>query len=372
MGMTDTPLRRYFDSRGIPGYELARGLATPSRFADPVAEHLATRTACGLFDFSFMACVEINGPNALAFLHRVQTRNLAPLAAGRIAYTLLLRENGTVLDDATVWHLASDRYLLFTGRRSDLDHASRLAAGYRVTLVERSPRQAVLAVQGEHAWAAVSQCIEELPPRLPYFAFCPARFRSAACLVARIGYSGETGYEMLADARLGVELWEALRRAGAAYGMAECGFEAIDTLRIEAGHILFRQELEVAVTPFELGFGRWVDFYGTDFIGKSALAKLRWSAPPRRLVGLIPDDPSSRVHGSPAEPGVDMTGVTGQAAILTSLGRSPIFGRALGIGYVQAADAHPGTRVRLAHNRNCRVARLPFYDPARHLARRAF
>jgi aminomethyltransferase len=372
MDMTDTPLSRYFESRGIPAYELARGLATPSRFADPVAEHLATRTACGLSDFSFMACGEIYGPGALAFLHRLQTRNLAPLAAGRIAYTLLLRENGTVLDDATVWRLAPDRFLLFAGRPSDLGHANALAAGFAVTLVERSPRQVVLAVQGEHAWAVVSQCIEELPPRLPYFAFCPGRFRSAACLVARIGYSGETGYEMVADARLGVELWEALRRAGAAYGMAECGFEAIDTLRIEAGHILFRQELEVAVTPFELGFGRWVDFYGTDFIGKSALTKLRWSAPPRRLVGLIPDDARGLVHGEPAGPGAGVTGATGHTAILTSLCRSPIFGRALGIGYVQAADAHPGTRVRLAHNRNCRVARLPFYDPARHRARRAF
>jgi len=371
MDMTDTPLRRYFESRGIPGYQLARGLATPSRFADPVAEHLATRTACGLFDFSFMACVEIRGPGGLAFLHRLQTRNLAPLAAGRIAYTLLLRANGTVLDDATVWRLAPDRYLLFAGRPSDLDHASELAADFAVTLVDRSPRQAVLAVQGEHAWAVASQCIEELPPRLPYFAFCPGRFRHAACLVARIGYSGETGYEIIADARLGVELWDALRRAGAAYGMAECGFEAIDTLRIEAGHILFLRELEEAVTPFELGFGRWVDFYGTDFIGKSALTKLRWSAPPRRLVGLIPEDPRNSVHGRPAGPGADVTRAPGHTAILTSLCRSPIFGCPLGMGYVQAADAHPGTRVRLARDRIGSVARLPFYDPARRLAHRA-
>ena len=88
-------------------------------YTDAAEEHLATRRSCGLFDFSFMSHFEIAGANARVFLDRLQTRNLAGLAPGRIAYTLLLRPDGTVFIDATVWCLAPDRYWLFTGRRSD-------------------------------------------------------------------------------------------------------------------------------------------------------------------------------------------------------------------------------------------------------------
>lgn len=361
---TRTPLERRFQQRGIALIELARGLTTPVRFTDPVVEHLATRRAAGLFDFSFMACAGIEGRDSLAFLHGLQTRNLAGLPDNRLAYTLLLREDGTVLDDATVWRLAADRYLLFVGRRDDLQHVARHASDYGVSISDRSREYAVIAVQGRHAWMAICCCFAgDPPPSLPYYGFAETAFRGGPCLVARIGYGGETGYELVIAAEAAPELWEDLVRAGANLGLAECGFEAIDSLRIEAGHILFLRELAMPVTPYQIGLSRLLDFYRGPFIGMDALRRMRWQAPRQCLVGLLIDEADTLA------PYVTACILPGTAR-LTSSCVSPIFGRRIGLGFVTAADRHPGTRVEVAAGVSARVARLPFYDPAKFLPRR--
>lgn len=364
--MTNAPLQSFFRERGVPLRELAPDTVTPARFSNPATEHLATRRTCGLFDFSFMGCIELSGRNSLAFLHRVQTRNLSRLAEGRLAYTLLLRTDGTVLNDATVWRLGPERYCLFAGRRADLAHLSSLGAEYPVSLADRSSDQAIIAVQGRHAWETIARCLSGMPAALPYYAFASARFGGADCRVARVGYSGETGYEVVVNTGLGAVLWRALLNAGAGYGIAECGCDAADSLRVEAGHILFSRELASPVTPYELGFTRLLDFYRKPAVGVAALRARRWQSPQQHLAGLLIDEgygqPAATTSGESALP------VEGTARS-TSVCRSPIFGRLLGLGFVSPSDRHPGTRVKLPGGGRARVARLPFYDPARYLAR---
>lgn len=365
--MTKTPLQSFFRERGVPLRELAPDAVTPARFSDTAAEHLATRRSCGLFDFSFMGCIEVAGPGSRAFLHYLQTRDLSRLGEGRLAYTLLLRPDGTVLNDATVWRLGNERYYLFVGHRTDIAYVRSLAARYPVSFVDRSAELAIIAVQGKHAWATIVRCVTRAPTALPYYAFTVARFGGADCWVGRLGYSGETGYELIIDVGLGTVLWRALMDAGAAYGIAECGFDAADSLRIEAGHILFSRELLSPVTPFELGFTRLLDFYREPAIGMAVLRDQRWHESRQRLVGLLIDEDSARpvvATESGSTPPVE--GI----ARVTSVCRSPVFRRLLGLGFVSPADRYPGTRVRLAGRGRSRVARLPFYDPARFLARR--
>src|SRR4051812_34202639 len=117
----------FLGRRSTATLTIAPGIATPRVFSTAADEHLATRRAAGLFDFSFMLCVEVTGPDAGAFLNALQTRAVDTLSVGRIAYTLLLRDDGTVLIDATVWRLAADRYWLFTGRRADYDYVAQAA-----------------------------------------------------------------------------------------------------------------------------------------------------------------------------------------------------------------------------------------------------
>lgn len=358
-------LQQYFGGRGISRCEPAPGALTPLRFTDPAAEHLATRRAAGLFDFSFMACADISGPDSLAFLHRLQTRNLARLRPGRIAYTLLLRENGTVITDATVWAIAAGRYALFIGRRADLEQVRRTAENFDVIITDRSDDHAVIALQGPRSPGIVAACLTDLPVRLSYFDCGSARYAGAACWISRIGYSGELGYEIIVRAQDGPALWEDLRRAGAPHGMLECGFEAADSLRIESGYLLFTRELAIPVTPFELGLSRLVDMYPIDFIGLSEIRRTRWQQPARHLAGLLPEIPPNtnldRLAASAAE--------TKTSPLITSLCHSPLFQRVLGMGYVAAADRYPGTSVRIAGNIPARVTRLPFHDPGRRLPR---
>lgn len=364
-------LERYFTRRGIKQIELARGVTTPAWFSDAAAEHMATRRAAGLFDFSFMACFEITGNDSLAFLHRLQTRNLDALRDGQLAYTLLLREDGSVINDATVWRAAGGRYLLFTGRRDDMQHLAPLAAGLAVDIDDRSREQAVLAVQGRQAWAIIQRCLPRqagLPQQLPYYGFVALDFSGSPCLLARIGYSGETGYELVIAAEAAPALWQALLETGAEHGLAECGFSAVDSLRIEAGHILFMRELALPVTPFEIGLTRLVNFYNTQCRGVSALRRRRWQAPVHALAGLIADNRQCGTFAGQSP--VDFSAIAAGGALLTSACMSPVLKRRIGLGFVAAADRRPGTRVRLVSGAGATVARLPFYDPARFLARR--
>jgi aminomethyltransferase len=340
----------------------------PQRFTDPAAEHLATRRAAGLFDFSFMGCVEIAGNRAYDCLDHLQTRNLAALEPGRIAYTLLLREDGSVLNDATVWNLGAGRYALFTGRPADLAHVERLAAGYAVSITDRSSDHAVLALQGPEAGRILRECLApEALPEVPYYGFASVEFHGTHCWLARMGYSGAGGYELIVSPDTAVALWKGLAAAGGPWGLAECGFEAADTLRIEAGHLLFARELATPVLPSEVGLARLVEPYGRNFCGASTLTR----APRRRLVGLLPysrssltrERLSSVVGAAPAQ-------VRAGTAVMTSACYSPTFEDYLALGYVDPDDRYPGTVVTLGGGLSARVARLPFYDPAKFLARR--
>lgn len=325
------------------------GIKTPRSFSGAQREHLATRQAAGLFDFSFMGCLEVTGTGSREFLRALQTRSVDALAQGRIAYTLLLRDDASVLIDATLWQLDRDRYWLFIGRRSDFAYVAGAARGFAVTLSEKSSQLAVIAVQGPASRAVVERAFGRTPfPALPYFGFAQLEFAGRECWLARIGYSGETGYELVIADAAAPMLWEALRSAGENQGLLECGFEAIDSLRIEAGHILFTRELAAPVTPVELGLARLIDAYRPDL----------GSAPARRLTGLLPERETVADTILPAR-------IMEGNAVVTSTCWSPLFERHLALGFVHASDAYAGTAVRLAGGARARVVRLPFYDPPR-------
>lgn len=286
-----------------------------------VEEHLATRRAAGLFDFSFMGLYEFSD---LASLQGLQTRNLDALVPGQIAYTLLLKEDGAVLIDATVWRLDADRFWLFAGRRSPY--------GGR----DRSGEFAVLALQGPASGRILAKLIgREAVLALKYFHFSAHR----AMTIARLGYSGELGYELLVPAANAPGLRHRLLHVGAADGLRECSWAAADSLRIESGYVLFDRELDGRANPRELGLERFVN------ASKNFEVK-------RRLVGL-------EILNQPTRPDLP-------AAQATSECLSPTLGKTIALGF---ANSNPGSLVRLPDGRMARVAPLPFYDPERRRPR---
>jgi len=282
-----------------------------------VVEHLATRRAAGLFDFSFMGLYEFQGqPPA-------QTRNLDTVAPGQIVYTLLLKEDGAVLIDATIWRLEGERFWLFTGRRSPY--------GGR----DRSGEFAILALQGPASGRILAKLIGADAVRgLRYFHF----LQDKKMIVGRLGYSGELGYELLVPAADAPGLRHRLLHLGASDGLRECSWAAADSLRIESGYVLFDREIDGRANPRELGLER--------------LAPNRNFAVTRRLVGL-------EILDEPGRADLPIAQVTSECF-------SPTLGKTIALAF---ADSNAVSAVRLADGRHARVVRLPFYDPERRRPR---
>jgi aminomethyltransferase len=291
----------------------------------PAEEHLATRSAAGLFDFSFMGLYEFS---AGAELQALQSRALDKIAPGQIAYTLLLKDDGAVVIDATLWRLDAERFWLFAGRRSRYGGA------------DRSGELAVLALQGPASGRILARLIgRDAVLSLRYFHF--ATF--GAMTIGRLGYSGELGYEVLVPAADAASLRQTMLEEGKGERLCECGWAAADTLRIEAGYVLFDREVDGRANPRELGLERLVDAAKRFPVGK-------------RLVGFdILDE----------EQAMELP-----AGLVTSECLSPSLGKAIGLGFADPRSS-PGAVVRLSDGRAARVAPLPFYDPGRLRARAA-
>ena len=287
-----------------------------------VVEHLATRKSAGLFDFSFMGLYEFQGREK-SELQSLQTRSLDALAPGQVGYTLLLKGDGAVLIDATVWNLGGGRYWLFTGRRSPY--------GGR----DRSGEYAILALQGPASGRILARVIgAEAVRDLAYFRF----LQKDELIVARLGYSGELGYELLArPAEAAV-----LRQKILGEEVRECSWNAADSLRIEAGYVLFDREVDGIANPHELGLERFAP-------GRTFPVK-------RKLVGLEVLDREP--------PG------TLPVATVTSECFSPTLGKNIALGFA-LSSRNPGSLVYVPDGRLARIARLPFYDPERRRPRAA-
>jgi aminomethyltransferase len=287
-----------------------------------VEEHLATRRSAGLFDFSFMGLYEFHGKSALQAL---QTRDLDALAPGRIAYTLLLKQDGAVDIDATVWCLDTERFWLFTGRRTH--HGGHDASG----------AFAILALQGPASGRILARVVgKEAVTSLRYFHI----FETRDLMIGRIGFSGELGYELLIPAAEAAALRQELLAAGRNEALRECSWAAADSLRIESGYVLFDREVDGRANPRELGLERLVPGKAFDVT--------------RRLVGLELLDEPGTADLPPAR--------------VTSECFSPTLGKALALGFV-SPHISKGSAVRLPDGRIARVAALPFYDPERRRPR---
>jgi aminomethyltransferase len=375
MGAALNPLSDFFVEHHVAMNELSPGLLVPRRFGDVATEHMAVRRSAGLFDFSFMSCFELEGSGCRRFLNWVQTRDLSQLKPGRVAYTLLCRADGSVFVDATVWSLGGDRFWLFTGRRSDLDFVRSAAVIFNTTVCDRSGQYSVIALQGPRSRDILDRIgLSSAASRLRYYRFARTEFMNSDMFVARLGYTGEHGYELLIDSTRAVQLWRKIREAGVPDGLRECGFDAANSLRIEAGYILFAAELLHRVTPYALGYGRLVRNPRLHrYMGATGLKRLYRREPQARLVGLVPvrgaDPTVTTVTRDVGEDGVEVPPVGKGRGCLTSAARSPLFGRWLGMGYVDSSDRYPGSLVHFADGAAAKVARLPYFDPARARAR---
>jgi aminomethyltransferase len=327
----------------------------PTAFEDGVEEHRRVRSAVGVFDFAFMSHVLVGGRDAFDFVQRLVTNDLRRLRRGGALYAPLCDDAGGIVDDCTVIHVA-DGYLITTGLRSTVGWISDHARGLDVRLDDRSAAIAVVAVQGPRALDAMVKTGIEMDAGLGYFQAAPAKAAGAEVLVARIGYTGELGYEVFAPMAAALDLWDALTRAGA----APCGADALQSLRIEAGYRLTRVDFDRTTSPREAGLEAFVKLDKGPFIGRDALVA---ATPRRRLIGLRMDD--GRAVAARGAGVRDAAGaVVGQ---VTSACASPTLGGALAFAHVAVGVEGPFGVDGVAAAAEAR--RLPFYDGERRRAR---
>ncbi|MFF4161714.1 glycine cleavage system aminomethyltransferase GcvT [Streptomyces sp. NPDC001741] len=343
------------------------GWDMPLRYASERDEHNAVRTRAGLFDLSHMGEITVTGPQAAAFLSYALVGNIATVGEGRARYTMIVAQDGGILDDLIVYRLAGDEYMVVANAGNAqlvLDTLTERVAGFDAEVRDDRDAYALIAVQGPDSPAVLKSVTDADLDGLKYYAGLPGTVAGAPALIARTGYTGEDGFELFVAPGHAEQLWKALTEAGTPYGLIPCGLSCRDTLRLEAGMPLYGHELTTALTPFDAGLGRVVKFEKEgDFVGREALlaaARRAETAPPRKLVGLVAEGRRVPRAGFQVVAGGEVVGE------VTSGAPSPTLGKPIAMAYVDAAHAAPGTEgvavdIRGTHE-PYEVVALPFYQ----------
>jgi aminomethyltransferase len=333
----DISLRRtsLYDRHLAAGAKLVpfAGWEMPVEYTGIRAEHLAVRTAVGVFDVSHMGEVEVCGTQADTFLQHILSNDIRRIPEGGAQYSVLCNEAGGVLDDLFTYRLAERHFLAVTNASNherDLAWFLERAGEFDVDVIDRQADFAMLAVQGPGARALVARLADgALPPRMHC---CQRTVAEVPMLVCGTGYTGENGVELLLAPEHAPSVWDALMAAGA----TPAGLGARDTLRLEVCFHLYGNDLSEDRGPIEAGLG-WCCKEQTGFVGSEAVAAARASGPQEKLVAFMIEGPGIARAGNPVLGGGEVTSGT----------YSPCLERGIGMAYVSSSKADPGTRIEI-------------------------
>ena len=353
----------WFEPNAAAGDETLRPKGWAGRLWSPAigAEHRACRESAALFDESSFAKIEVSGEGAAAFLESLCANRVAR-DVGAITYTQMLNRHGGIECDFTVTRLAEDRFRIVTGTafgQHDLawirSHAPEDGS---VEVADVTSQYACFGLWGPNA-RAILQPLTTTPLDFPYMRAAELAVGPVPCLVLRVTYVGELGWELYCPSEFGLRLWDELWAAGRDHGLVAGGYKAIDSLRLEKGYRVWGADITPDDTPFEAGLGFAVKLDKDAFLGREAL--LSKQEPERKLCCLVLSDPRAVALGS--EP-VRIDGEP--VGRVTSGGYGYTVGRSIAYAYLPAADAVPGRKVEIesfGERIAAEVAAEPLYDP---------
>ena len=337
------------------------GWEMPVQYSSIMDEHLAVRKAAGLFDISHMGELRFTGPGALAFLNQCLTNDLRKLNVGLAQYTLMCNEAGGVIDDLYAYRTGEQEFLLVVNAsRIEADVAwleKRLAAWpqrSQVVFENASDRFGAVALQGPRAVEFIDACFpgpstggtqvarasELLKNQFGVFSL-----NGKTVYLARTGYTGEDGFEVIAPAEIVESIWDKLLAVGHAYCLQPAGLGARDTLRTEVCYPLYGHELDEHTTPLEAGLGSFVALEKGDFVGRAVLVDQKAKGVAKKCVAFklaekaAPPRPHYPIWSSGANPAKVGEVVSGT--------QSPSLGTGIGMGYVPAALAKAGSSIEI-------------------------
>ncbi len=343
------------------------GWDMPVEYSGITAEHLAVRTAAGIFDVSHMGEIEIRGPHALDLIQWVTCNNAAKLAVGQAQYSGLMTERGGFVDDLLVHKRSDTHYFLCVNASNqdrDFEHFVRHNR-FGAELENVGSRYTQLAIQGPRALEIVQRFTNlDLAP-IRYYHFVLGHVDGVHCLVARTGYTGEDGVELYFSPEHSEKLWNDLLEAGKPAGLIPCGLGARNTLRLEAAMCLYGHEIDETTTPLEANLGWITKLDKGDFLGREPILRQKEAGLTRRLVGFeMVDKPIAREEYPVLDPndGPDPVGR------VTSGGPAPFLKKNIGMAYVPITMTEPGTELKIGVRGRpalARVVPLPFYKRPR-------
>jgi len=321
------------------------GWEMPVQYEGVIQEHRAVRADAGAFDVSHMGELEVEGPKALELLQGLLSNDLGRIEPGGAQYTLLMNERGGIIDDLIAYELEPNRYLLIVNASNrEADYAwlkEHEVAGSDVRDI--SDEYGLIAVQGPRA-------LERLElPKAPAFTFAESEVAGVTCMVNRTGYTGEEGVELLVMADEAGELWDGILERG----VTPCGLGARDSLRLEVCYPLHGNDIGPDTDAISAGLG-WVCALDKDFTGAEALRRSKAESPRTRLVAFVMEERAIPRQGMKILEGGEVTSGT----------HSPMLDQGIGMGYVPATLAEPGTELTIdvrGKERKARVVKKPIY-----------
>ena len=333
------------------------GWEMPVQYTSITDEHLDVRNAAGIFDISHMGEVTVSGAGAEAFLNSVLTNDIRKLASGQGQYTLMCNAQGGVVDDLYSYRLSVDVYfLVINASRIEADVAWLQAqaakfSGGELNLTDASHHYAAIAVQGPKVKDFICQCISGASASvfsvnavtdLKKNQLAGFHFEQHSLFVARTGYTGEDGFEIIGPDSAIQHLWDKILAVGAPFGVKPCGLGARDTLRTEVCYPLYGHELDEQTTPIEAGVGFFVALDKGEFNGRAVLAEQKANGTKKKLVAFKMTDKSA-----PPRPHYPIWVNGASAGIVTSGTQSPSLNCGIGMGFVPAELAKPDTKIEI-------------------------
>jgi glycine cleavage system aminomethyltransferase T len=347
------------------------GYHAPAVVTDTQREYRAVREAAGLMDFSMLRKVDLDGAGALALVDSIVCRDVSALGQGRIAYGPLCDADGMMVDDCTVMPRSAggDRVRFCGANDRDYEIFSAAAEGLGIEVRERTDDLPHLCLQGPESRAILQgMTASDLSPEaFPYYTFREdVEVAGIPVFMTRLGYTAELGYELWADRKHALDLWDALLSEGARHGMEVIGMDALDVFRIEGGFIIGGVEYDPTMSPYECGLGWAVDLDKPGFQGREALRDAGQSSA-LRLTSVALEAGGSEASGAELTIDGSVVGFITQAVVSPYLA-----GKTLGLAKVERSRAEPGTAVeaRVAGETvSGTIVRHPAYDPERRRVR---
>jgi len=318
------------------------GYQMPVLYSSIIAEHNAVRNSLGVFDVSHMGEVFIRGEKAFDFVQSITTNDVSKLTDGRVQYSSMCYPDGGIVDDLLVYKISDTEYMLVVNASNkDKDYTwMKENNKFGVDIVDESDEYSLLALQGPKSKEVLQKiCNKTLD--MEYYYFFTAKVAGIEMIVSRTGYTGELGYELYfkGNEQAAEQVWNALFEAGKEFDIQPTGLGARDSLRLEMGYCLYGNDIDQTTNPLEAGLGWITKLKKGVFIASDVLNKVKEEGVKRKLVAMTSDEKSFPRHG------YDLTIDGKKVGHITSGTVSPVLGKAIAMGYVDAVYAKEGERI---------------------------